>query len=171
MPQNCSSDLQLVAAHIDQVLTTGTTQDVFDLKSQFNAANQSDDAFLINTFLQLITWQYADLSSDQFGAYALCDNVENVFNASSPIPGPEGVSNFQRVALAQVAKFPTQVGVEKALDGFARNLQSPGFQQALAIQNGAGNLWYWIVCNEPLHWWQSGAPEGKSSHRLPGYIP
>lgn len=94
MPQNCSTDLQLVAAHIDQVLTNGSAQEVTELKSLFGPANATNDEFLANTYIQFIAWQYADLDGDKFGGYSLCNNVENVFNATSPVPGAEGVRHL-----------------------------------------------------------------------------
>lgn len=45
MPQNCSKDLSLVMDHIDQVLNTGSSQDIHTLKDMFGLADvtYSDD--------------------------------------------------------------------------------------------------------------------------------
>lgn len=39
MPQNCSTDIQLVIEHVDSVLNTGTDDDITALKTMFMMEN------------------------------------------------------------------------------------------------------------------------------------
>lgn len=104
MPKNCSKDVALVIDHIDDVLTTGSDKEIHDLKAKFGMEDieHSDD---FGNALEWAPWLW---QGNQFyynsGFFLWCDYVENAVNETNParIPGAEGV------------------GLEKALDGFAK---------------------------------------------------
>ena len=104
MPMNCSKDVNLVIEHMDNVLTTGTEEEIYQLKSKFGL----EDIVHSNDFMSALEWAPWLWQGNQFyynsGFFTWCDFIENSVNETSPakIPGAEGV------------------GLEKALDGFAK---------------------------------------------------
>ena len=173
MPKNCSKDVNLVINHMDDVLTTGSEDEVMDLKAMFGleSIEHNDD------FMAALEWGPWLWQSNQFdgsyGFYDWCDFVENAVAETNParIPGEEGV------------------GLEKALQGFAKwskdsffpdfcqnvygyfggglntecfdtyNKSNPIFTDT-TLSNIANRQWIWMTCNEPFGYWQSGAPPG-----------
>lgn len=174
MPKNCSKDVNLVIEHIDTVLTTGTDDEIHDLKAMFGleTVEHHDD------FAAALEWGPWLWQSNQFytngGFFTWCDFIENAVNEtdSSKIPGAEGV------------------GMEKALAGYARwgkeyyfpdfcnetygyfggglntecfdtyNKSNPMFTD-VTLSNQVSRQWQWMLCNEPFGYWQTGAPEGQ----------
>ncbi|KAG5995093.1 hypothetical protein E4U43_003115 [Claviceps pusilla] len=183
MPKNCSTDLVNVVKHIDQVLSSGDAKAAYALKKKFGfeALSHNDDfGFAILTpFWYLQNRWFGDSGADPF--YRFCDYIENVFpNTTHParLPGPEGV------------------GVEKALDGYAKwstEAYIPGWCKGYdywtkesntsvvcwdtynersplyhdyRVDNAADRQWMWMLCNEAFEWWQVAGPRGVS----PGYV-
>ena len=162
---------------MDNVLTTGTPEEIHQLKSQFGMQEieHNDD------FMGALEWAPWLWQGNQFyynsGFFTWCDFVENAVNETDPakIPGAEGV------------------GVEKALQGFANwsKWYFPGWCKATygydfgdgldarcfdtynttnnpiftdtTLSNTADRQWVWMTCNEPFGYWQTGAPEGENS--------
>ena len=159
---------------MDNVLTSGTEQDVHDLKAMFglDTVEHNDD------FMAALEWGPCLWQGNQFytntGFYTWCDFIENAVNETDPlkIPGEEGV------------------GLEKALKGYAKwgkdyyfpdfcqetygyfdgglntecfdtyNESNPIFTDT-TLSNTADRQWVWMLCNEPFGYWQDGAPEGR----------
>ncbi|KAG6009282.1 hypothetical protein E4U21_002886 [Claviceps maximensis] len=176
MPKNCSTDVVAVVKHIDQVLSTGQEKAMYDLKRKFGLealSHNSDFASVL--LLALWDWQgtdFADTGTNPF--YQFCDYVENIFPETKhhQLPGPEGV------------------GLEKAINGFGRfyaEVKVPGycnnyrywkgesnssvscfdysnkdfaFYHDTSVGNAASRQWQWLLCNEPLEFWQVKAPPG-----------
>ncbi|CAK7269405.1 hypothetical protein SEPCBS119000_003551 [Sporothrix epigloea] len=175
LPQNCSADSERVAQYINQVLETGTPKQVQALKEKFNlgAVEHADDfASIVGSVFGF--WQDLQFYPGDNYIFQFCDYVENavpeVFG-SETLPGPEGV------------------GLEKALNGYAQFISDyyfPGYCGSygvdendmsctnshnasnpiyldIAVDNGAGRQWTWLLCNEPLMYWQTAAPAGVRS--------
>lgn len=104
MPKNCSKDVNLVIEHMDNVINTGTADEINDLKAMFGleSLEHNDD------FMAALEWGPWEWQGNQFyrtaGFYDWCDFVEGAFNETDPakIPGEEGV------------------GLEKAMAGYAK---------------------------------------------------
>ncbi|KAF2102204.1 serine carboxypeptidase [Rhizodiscina lignyota] len=176
MPKNCSKDVNLVIEHMDNVLKTGTAEEIHNLKAMFGLESvEHNDDFM--AALEWAPWLWQD---NQFyttaGFYIWCDYIENSVNQTDPskLPGEEGV------------------GLEKALEGYAKwgkdfyfpdfcqetygyfggglntecfntyNKSNPIFTD-ITPSNTADRQWVWMTCNEPFGYWQDGAPEGRST--------
>jgi hypothetical protein len=114
-PKNCSTDLNLVINHIDKILLLGSEDEKCKLKSKFLLEDLTDVDFA--SALQNGPWswqetQFYTYSVDGYTPYyQFCDYIENSWNTTGPVPGPEGV------------------GLEKALEGYANwfvNVELPG---------------------------------------------
>ena len=174
MPKNCSKDVNLVFEHMDKILTTGSDSEIHALKAKFGM----EDIVHNDDFGGALEWAPWLWQGNQFyynsGFFTWCDFIENAVNETDPskIPGAEGV------------------GLEKALDGFAKwsLWYFPGWCQGTygydfgdgldvrcfdtynttnnpiftdtSMSNTADRQWVWMTCNEPFSYWQTGAPEG-----------
>ncbi|KAF4626929.1 hypothetical protein G7Y89_g11228 [Cudoniella acicularis] len=170
MPQNCSADVTLVIDHIDQVLTTGTEDEIYALKKSFGleALEHNDD---FASILQNGPWSWQENAfyTDYSTFFQFCDAVENA------VPG------------STTSTPATGVGLEKALAGYANwvnttvipgNCQSYGYSNEYDVScfdtyntsntyytdytvgNPWDRQWNWFLCNQPFAYWQDGAPEG-----------
>ncbi|KAH8886065.1 endoprotease endo-Pro [Thozetella sp. PMI_491] len=167
MPQNCSTDVSKVIDYVDGILKNGTADAKQAIKNKFGLGGVVHDGDFASA-LESAAWQWqaTDFTTGYSGFYQFCDYVENMFpNVTTPAPGPEGV------------------GLCKALNGFAR-----WSKEFLAPDNSCGEgsncfdsydadstdytnwdasnsyrPWFWMLCNEPLAFWQDGAPEGTPS--------
>ena len=105
MPKNCSADVQLVIRHVDDVLARGRPEQTAALKARFGlGALAHDDDFEAALELPLWTWQERAFfrGYDHFASF--CDSVEGVANGTVHRGVPDALG----------------VGLEKALDGFAK---------------------------------------------------
>ena len=167
MPKNCSADATLIAERVDEVFTRGTPEDLVDLKSRLGLPEVEDDVIIDVVSKHFRGWQRVDFTSDRGKFFPFCDYIENVFQATDPIPGS------------------SSVGLEKALYGYAAGLQK--FHEPIknAPLNTVWELqWNWLLCmlsiistnpfqaeepncvhagNEPLNWWPTGAPADKDT--------
>ncbi|KAF4200396.1 hypothetical protein CNMCM8927_003431 [Aspergillus lentulus] len=170
MPKNCSKDVNRVVEYIDHVYASGDMERQQEIKEMFGmgALKHFDD------FAAAITngpwlWQDMNFVSGYSRFYKFCDAVENVTPGAKSVPGPEGV------------------GLEKALQGYASwfnstylpgscakykywtdkyavdcydtyDLDSPIYTDT-AVNNTINKQWTWFLCNEPLFYWQDGAPK------------
>ncbi|KAK0617504.1 serine carboxypeptidase S28-domain-containing protein [Immersiella caudata] len=178
-PQNCSADLQAVIAHVDDILGSGTPQEKIELKAKFKLNGLTDADFASALEWGPWTWQenqFSSVNTRGFSPYhRFCDYIENAYLPSNgtiakTLPGPKGV------------------GLDKALDGYARwmiNSMLPGFCEfyspdafsgklntdCLQLQNASNPIytdltvgssgnrqWNWMLCNEPFEWWQAASP-------------
>lgn len=106
MPQNCSSDVGKVIAHVDDILLGNNTAAKKALKKKFGLeAIEHDDDFAGVLQNGPWNWQSDDFYTGYTDFFLWCDTVENVgplYPNSTTVPGPEGV------------------GLEKALDGYVK---------------------------------------------------
>ncbi|SMY22288.1 unnamed protein product [Zymoseptoria tritici ST99CH_1A5] len=163
MARNCSKDVVAVVDHIDDILLHGSAQDITDLKAKFNLQSvKHNDDFVNQIGYASGLWQEGD-ESDNHLFLTWCDYIENV---NSTIAGPEGV------------------GVEKALDGYARwwkdfgqaisgcpdddtaaecydshNASAPIYTD-VSMGLRTNRPYTWLNCATPLGTWQTGAPAG-----------
>lgn len=171
MATNCSKDVTLVIDYVDSILLNGTADEILALKTQFGMETlEHDDDFA--SVLQNGPWSWQELSnySPYSEFFTFCDAVENVEAGAAVTPGPDGV------------------GLEKALAGYAAwindTIAGPdactyyGYDEYdlscydsydanntiftdITVDNAPNRQWNWILCNEPLNYWQDGAPEGR----------
>ncbi|SMR61681.1 unnamed protein product [Zymoseptoria tritici ST99CH_3D1] len=179
MPQNCSKDASALIDHMDDILLRGSKEDITALKARFNFESLPyNDDFMNALAMALLSWQGHNLyaESDDFDDnhvfFGWCDHIENAVGQ----PGKAG---------------PNGVGVELALDGYAKWWNTfgveywrsyiacpPEYSDAACADSrdpssyyftdksvgSAINLQYlWLLCNEPLGFWQTGAPVGRPS--------
>ncbi|POS74116.1 serine carboxypeptidase S28 [Diaporthe helianthi] len=176
MPTNCSADVSKVIEHIDSILLGDDEQAKQALKEKFGLGGiVHDDDFASALQNGPWLWQAHDVSSGYSDFFLFCDSVENVgplYPNSTEVPGAEGV------------------GLEKALEGYANWVKTellPGycagygydvwtkpdevgcfdtydetspFFTDIASTNDINRQWTWMLCNEPIAFWQTGAPEG-----------
>ena len=117
MPKNCSTDVSLVIEYIDNVLTTGTADQIYALKDLFGlGALEHNDDFASMLQNGPWAWQGNDFYTGYSTFYQWCDAVENAVlgsNVSTPVSG---------------------VGLQKALAGYAswvKNSLVPGCKSEL----------------------------------------
>jgi hypothetical protein len=186
MPKNCSTDVALVIDHMDEVLTTGSADEVLALKTKFGMQDvKHNDDFMAALENGPWLWQ-----GNQFyrntGFFDWCDYIENVH------PSQTG-SNATNATLPTNVTIPgaAGVGLEKALDGYAtwtKNDFLPGYCESFGYFSGELNTdcldtynasnpmftdtslsntldrqWVWMTCNEPFGYWQTGAPSNRPS--------
>ncbi|EAW11756.1 putative serine peptidase [Aspergillus clavatus NRRL 1] len=169
MPRNCSMDVSRVVEYVDQVYKSGDKRRQQKLKEMFGlGALQHFDDFAAALENGPWLWQSNSFYTGYSEFYQFCDMVENVQPGAKTVPGPQGV------------------GLEKALKGYASWFKSsflPGYcagfgywTDKLAIDcfdthkpsnpiftdqslaNTGNRQWTWLLCNEPLFYWQDGAP-------------
>ncbi|CAK7227153.1 hypothetical protein SCUCBS95973_006446 [Sporothrix curviconia] len=182
LPQNCSSDVELVVKYIDDVMAKGTDADIQALKNKFGLGSVEHNDDFANVLLNgPALWQSHDFYTNYSQVFEFCDYVENaiagVFN-SSCTPG--------------TAPSATGVGLKKALNGYAKWTKDvllpgycegygPSFQGKLntacmdthnasnpiytdtSVDNAIDRQWTWLLCNEPFMYWQTAAPAGTAS--------
>ncbi|KAG8892770.1 Thymus-specific serine protease, partial [Tulasnella sp. 403] len=110
MPRNCSSDISAAVAYIDNLLTTGSAEDVTTLKSKFSLEALENEDFVFELTRPLTKWQELQPTSgatSQPFFYAFCDAVEST---------GEGQYNTEE----------TGVGLPAALDNWAAALKAWG---------------------------------------------
>jgi hypothetical protein len=117
MAQNCSTDVTLVIDHIDEVLTTGTADEIYALKDMFGLAGvEHNDDFAAVLPVGPYQWQENDFYTGYSAFFQFCDAVEGA------VPG------------ADTTTPATGVGLEKALAGYANwinTTQVPGCKESL----------------------------------------
>ncbi|RDW88519.1 hypothetical protein BP6252_00551 [Coleophoma cylindrospora] len=169
MPKNCSSDVTLVIDYIDKILLNGTATEKYELKSMFGLEGVvHDDDFASALQNGPWLWQSNSFYSGYSGFYQWCDAIEGVSAGANITPNATGV------------------GLEKALAGYANWVNTtliPGYCQSygytdeyelecldtynasmllftdLTVGNLGNRQWNWMLCNEPLDYWQDGAPK------------
>lgn len=159
--------------HTDPAL--GTAGQIENIKKTFGAPGLKDDADFMN-LLGFGPQTYQTASLNIWDSWNFCDYVEGVQGQANTtglvLPGPEGV------------------GLEKALDGYARWTREyfiPGHCSGQGPWKGENNTdclalsdpdnllyanrsannplvnlqFFWFSCNEPMGDFQTGAPAGK----------
>ncbi|KAK6439522.1 hypothetical protein LTR95_004273 [Oleoguttula sp. CCFEE 5521] len=178
MPANCSADVSKVIDYMDNVLETGTADEVTALKTQFGLETvEHHDDFMAALENGPWLWQGNQLYRTT-GFFTWCDYIENV--------SPAQTNNATNVALPS----SSGVGLDKALAGYAQWMREellPGYCEGYgyadfagenntaclnsysatsplytdtSLSNAVDRQWVWMTCNEPFGYWQDGAPEG-----------
>ncbi|EFX02097.1 serine-type peptidase [Grosmannia clavigera kw1407] len=179
-PANCSADLVATIAHVDEVLTSGSLSQKLDLKASFLLEDLEDADFANALTFGPLLWQQTQFFSEAVLGYnsyhMFCNYIENVWpNSTNPVPGPEGVGVFR--ALDGYAKWFTQ----RVLPGLCQSLGYADFEglyntgcfanlnasspmySDLLVDNPFSRQWSWLMCNEPLVWFQDASPTGQPS--------
>ncbi|PMD59013.1 uncharacterized protein K444DRAFT_531836 [Hyaloscypha bicolor E] len=170
MPKNCSKDVNLVIEYMDYIFTHRNESDQLALKKKFGLEylKHGDDVMgVIENGPWL--WQSNSFYTNYSDFYRFCDYIENVLPGAKVTPDENGV------------------GLEKALDGYAKwtptfvygYCRQFGYKSNTTLEcfdtynasnlyfanrtvgNGADRQWNWMLCNEPFYYWQNGAPRGK----------
>ncbi|KAH9855013.1 peptidase S28 [Lenzites betulinus] len=141
MAPNCSADIEAAIAHLDQVFTSGSKQEINNIKAMFNmsALTHLDD---IAGALRNNLWDWQNLSPASNGGifFQFCDALEVKDGVNA---GPNGW------------------GAEHALQAWAAYWMGTynATQDIFAdiSVDDANRSWTWIVCNE-MGFYQDAAP-------------
>ncbi|TVY71366.1 putative extracellular serine carboxypeptidase [Lachnellula suecica] len=170
MPQNCSSDVTLVIDHIDSVLTNGTGDEICALKKSFGLdALEHNDDFASALQNGLWAWQSNEFYTGYSNFYQFCDAVENAVPGSNTTTSATGVGLEKALAGyanwingSMISGFCQHYGASderdvSCLDTY--NASSPMYTD-YTVGNPWDRQWMWLLCNEPLDYWQDSAPIG-----------
>ncbi|CAK7212297.1 hypothetical protein SBRCBS47491_001415 [Sporothrix bragantina] len=179
-PTNCSTDLVNVIAYIDNILLHGTSQQKADLKAPFLLSDLVDADFAKALSFGPIVYQQTQFFLQSLYGYSpyymFCDYIENMWPGSGQtLPGASGVGVTK--ALAGYAKwFSTVVLPDLCQElgytdfqgiyntGCLQNLNATNaMYRDLSPDNAVSRQWWWLLCNEPLAWFQDTAPSGQPS--------
>ncbi|KAL2059832.1 hypothetical protein VTL71DRAFT_9987 [Oculimacula yallundae] len=173
MPKNCSSDITKVIEYMDRVLQKGTAEEQLALKTMFGLESVEHNADFMNVVgLAVYSWQGNSFTSGYSFFYQFCDAVENVAAGAAIVPDANGVGLNK--ALVGYAKFVNETVIPGYCSGYnvtderdtkCMNTYSPTdpVYSDHTVDNYAGLQWLWMLCNEPLAGWQSGAPLHKTT--------
>ncbi|VUC33014.1 unnamed protein product [Clonostachys rosea] len=183
-PANCSKDLNAAMVYIDNLLLNGTEEEKFELKDKFMLGDQEDGDFASWLEVGPWTWQstqfYTESVKGYNDYYRFCDYIENVWPGSeNEVPGPEGVGKDKAIdgyakwmteqymaGLCEASGYPEWQGTYNTACFALSNASSPMYTD-LAVDNFAGRQWDWMLCNEPLLYWQTGAPKSEPKTLVP----
>ncbi|KAH7370263.1 peptidase S28 [Rhexocercosporidium sp. MPI-PUGE-AT-0058] len=177
MPKNCSSDVRKVIEYMDGVFQKGTAAEQLALKTMFGLESVEHNADFMKQVRRVIglavySWQGNSFTTGYSFFYQFCDAVENVEAGAAIIPDANGVGLTK--ALAGYAKFVNEMVIPGYCSGYgftderetkcmnSYNPTDPVYSDH-TVDNYAGLQWLWMLCNEPLAGWQSGAPLHKST--------
>ncbi|EPS30153.1 hypothetical protein POX_b02836 [Penicillium oxalicum] len=169
MPQNCSRDVSRVIDHIDKIYRSGSEKKMQELKEMFGLGDiEHFDDFASALENGPWLWQSNTFYTGYSKFFQFCDYVENVDSGNGKLPGHNGVG--LKKALAGYAKwFKTEYlpgscanygywSDPMTTDCFnTYNASSPIFTD-VSVNNTVDRQWQWFLCNEPLFYWQDGAP-------------
>ncbi|KAI0126464.1 serine carboxypeptidase S28 [Xylariales sp. AK1849] len=172
MPQNCSADYSAIIDHVDNVFVNGTDEEKVALKQMFAVEDlEHDDDAASAISSPIWSWQSIQFYSGYSTFYQMCDAIEGFT--------PDTAGTYTDGG----------VGLSKALPNFAAWFTSnylPGSCESYGYEDWSGEMnvqcfntynssmevfhdwsdenafdrpWIWMTCNEPLFYWQTGAPE------------
>ncbi|KAI8965241.1 peptidase S28 [Daldinia sp. FL1419] len=170
MPKNCSEDYAAIIGHVDEVFTSGTRKEVDNLKKLFGLQNLShldDAAAAISS--PIWAWQSIQFTSSYSEFYQMCDAIEGFFPDLTWLPNG---SNPRVVGLEFKAHYPPGYYASYSYHEWkgsynvaffdTYNASSPMFTD----QSGANmfdRTWVWMTCNNPVFYYQTGAPANRST--------
>ncbi|OTB00961.1 hypothetical protein M426DRAFT_266744 [Hypoxylon sp. CI-4A] len=172
MPKNCSEDYSAIIDYVDSVFTYGTQEEQADLKELFglqDLAHLDDAASTISS--PIWSWQGIQFVSGYSSFFQMCDAIEGVTsnsttwsNSTNGIGVKKALPNFAKWFKSQyLPKYCSGYGYEEWADPDSvacfdtYNAASPMFTDHSG-SNSFGRTWEWMVCNEPLFYYQTGAP-------------
>ncbi|OJJ42845.1 hypothetical protein ASPZODRAFT_75976 [Penicilliopsis zonata CBS 506.65] len=171
MAKNCSTDVGKVVEYLDQVYKDGDVARQQELKEMFGLGElEHYDDFVSALENGPWLWQDNAFYTGYSDFFIFCDYVENAENGGTN-PGPAGVGLEK--ALAGYAKwFKTELlpgycasygywSDEYSIECFdTYNATNPMYSD-LSVSNEFDRQWDWFCCNQPLFYWQDGAPEDR----------
>ncbi|TDZ36495.1 putative extracellular serine carboxypeptidase [Colletotrichum spinosum] len=175
MPQNCSRDFERIVDHVDKVLLTGSEDEVHDLKKKFGLQNVThNDDFASALVGPLGFWQSIQFYSGYSSFYATCDAIEgatgNYSHSSADGVGlPKALDNYAKWWTSEYLPGTcASYGVEEWSDPlntacFETYDETSPMYTDWSADNQFGRTWYWMTCNEPFFFWQTGAPKDRPS--------
>ncbi|KAH8896497.1 serine carboxypeptidase S28 [Thozetella sp. PMI_491] len=191
MPRNCSADFARIAERIDEVIQRGNATEIKALQKLFGAEQLEHADDFSGMFGNVLgEWQSVQFFSGYSDFFQMCDSVEGVRAVRN---GKVGVPVDSYGNGTGVPVPADGIGVDKALANFAKwfkyeslpntcanlsysewskpesvgcfdtyNLSCP-FYTDMSVNNTVGRQWFWLLCNEPLFYWQTGAPKNKTT--------
>ncbi|KAH8599959.1 serine carboxypeptidase S28-domain-containing protein [Bisporella sp. PMI_857] len=151
MPQVCRVILETLVDYVDNVLTTGTSADKSSLKNMFGMGIVGHDTdFASAIALPLELWQTGEPNLQPF-----CDAIEDSGTGDTVNLGPlPGYSRYVNIhyACSSLHCYDTYNPRNEIYTDITLDKSEFG-----------GRPWYWMLCNEGLGWWQTGAPTGQKS--------
>ncbi|TFK63556.1 hypothetical protein BDN72DRAFT_311679 [Pluteus cervinus] len=166
MPKNCSADVEVVIAHVDDVLSGNDTKAINDIKANFGMSDVThlDD---VAGALRNNLWDWQSLQPSSGAGtvfFQFCDALEVKDGKNA---GPEGWGLDHALSawgafwrngyLQRICDDPSGT-IEDCLGSY--NVSQP-FWTDTSIDN-AGRSWNWFVCKE-VGWLQNGAPADRPS--------
>ncbi|KAI0332896.1 peptidase S28 [Cubamyces sp. BRFM 1775] len=168
MPQNCSADVEAVAAHVDKTFSLGNDTDIQSLKDTFGlgeVTHSTDFAWALAGILEL--WQELLITSGPNAPfYQFCDALEV---KDGQVAGPDGWG-LENALAAWGSYFKhgpylqsTCGSLDSSTLGTCLNSYDPTVATYTNITvNNWFRSWRWLLCNE-IGFWEGGAPEGTPS--------
>ncbi|KAK4185600.1 putative serine protease [Podospora australis] len=191
MPKNCSADLVAITNHVDNVLQGGSEAESKALKDMFglgNLTHPDDVASAIGApvfrWQDILPWMRYPVF------YQMCDTIEGARPVVTDYDN--GTKQFFTEPTVGAAPI-TSIGLEKALVNYAAwfryeflpdHCSNQGYPEwsdplstgcfdshnkthplysDMSYTSPLNRQWLWMTCNEPLFYWQTGAPPNESS--------
>ncbi|KAG0694878.1 peptidase S28 [Suillus ampliporus] len=164
MPQNCSSDVEAVIAHLDDMYAANDTAGIQTLKEAFGVGDVVHvDDFATALQYNLFDWQ--DLQPDVGpGAmfFEFCDALEVKDGVNA---GPEGWGLENAIYswgnFWNTTYYSDVCGYQDAETCLGTYDTSQSYWTNTTVNN-SNRSWFWMVCNQ-VGWYQVGPPEGQSA--------
>ncbi|KAJ9136484.1 Serine carboxypeptidase S28 [Pleurostoma richardsiae] len=167
LPRNCSADVRAVINYVDHVLSTGSKQDVLDLKTLFGLemVEHNDD------FAEQITTPVWQWQNSQATVLKFCDYVETYASDGAVLASDEG-----------------GVGLEPALKGYASYINLTVADSCRESSTNCSTYddsiewddpedyesgwrqWNWLLCDSPFAWWQTGPPVSDGGNIVSSFL-
>ncbi|EGP83270.1 unnamed protein product [Zymoseptoria tritici ST99CH_3D1] len=179
LPRNCSTDFSQVIDYMDDVVLHGTPQAVTQLKSRFGLedVSRNDDFMYIFGSVVAALWQGHQFIAPDHSTFPevfqWCDYIENAVNSSHPLPGAQGVGVTAaldgfvawwkargKAYVRQHSSCPEDMSDQMCFDN--HNASSPAYTD-ISVGNPYNRQYFWLDCNTPWGYWQTGAPQGRPS--------
>ncbi|KAG1811668.1 peptidase S28 [Suillus variegatus] len=165
MPQNCSSDVEAVITHLDELYVANDTAGIQTLKEAFGLGDvvHVDDFRRCKQHVQNNLYDWQNLQPD-IGPGAMffqfCDALE-VKNGVSAGPEGWGLENavYSWGNFWNTTYYDYVCGSEDAETCFGTYDTSQPYWTNVTVNN-ADRSWLWMVCNQ-VGWYQVGPPEGQ----------
>ncbi|KXX79502.1 putative serine protease EDA2 [Madurella mycetomatis] len=177
MPKNCSNSMTSIAKHVDQVLGRKDETETLKLKTMFGLEQLEHD----DDFASYVALLPPELSQTFSTFFEMCDTIEGTRPVEIEVP--DASTTAPNVIFDSAA-----ADVEKALANYASwykneylvgtcnnygyddwsdphsvacydsyNETSPIFKD-YSVGNRWNRQWFWMLCNQPFFYWQTGAP-------------
>ncbi|KJX92277.1 serine peptidase like protein [Zymoseptoria brevis] len=176
LPKNRSTDVAPIIDSMDDVMLHGSPQAVKQLKSRFGLEypTHNDDFMYIFGNVVAALWQghqfiAPDRSTPE--VFQWCDYIENAVNSSTPLPGAQGVGVTAaldgfvawwkargKAYVRQHSSCPEDMSDQVCFDN--HNASSPAYTD-ISVGNPYNRQYFWLDCNTPVGFWQTGAPQGR----------